>query len=341
MQVTVRFCFVQFHLNLEGANPGSCLGLPTSLPLPPTTREEFRLDGYLEYPAKALYIYKHPCLLRDSNQIVVSLLNDRPNADNFSYSPVLQEWTKATDIRLRFLRTKTLLGHLMSVARQDPTVTRRYFYSIKDINIGGRCVCHGFAESCDLTDPQDPYKLLCRCQHNTCGPQCEQCCPGFQQKKWRHAIIDNPFVCEPCNCFGHSDECEYSEEIDRERRSLDIHGHYEGGGVCQNCRHNTMGINCNQCKPTFFRPYGKLLNATDVCQLSVCNKTAGDEVFCSDLQNIPAETVLKNNSVPVTTPSCQVRSTNQDTLSQAGPPTSGYINKLDMGWRNASRSISQ
>ncbi|GFU36244.1 hypothetical protein TNCV_558901 [Trichonephila clavipes] len=55
-------------------------------------------------------------------------------------------------------------------------------------------------------------------------------------------------------------------------------------------------------------------------------------------QDIPAETVSKNNSVPVTTPPCHVRSTNQDTLYQAGPTTSGHIYKLDMGWRNASRS---
>ncbi|XP_015919728.2 laminin subunit alpha isoform X1 [Parasteatoda tepidariorum] len=204
-------------------------------------------------------------------EIVVSLLNDRPNADNFSYSMTLQEWTKATNIRLRFLRTKTLLGHLMSVARQDPTVTRRYFYSIKDINIGGRCVCNGHAETCDLTDPRDPYKLLCRCQHNTCGPNCEQCCPGFKQKKWRRAILQSPFVCEPCNCFGHSNECVYDEETDRNRLSLDIYGHYEGGGICQNCRHNTQGVNCNQCKPTFYRPYGKPLNATDVCQPCNCD----------------------------------------------------------------------
>lgn len=129
-------------------------------------------------------------------QIVVSLLNDRPNADNFSYSAVLQEFTKATNLRLQFLRTKTLLGHLMSVARQDPTVTRRYFYSIKDINIGGRCVCNGHAETCDLTDPREPFKLLCRCKHNTCGSKCEECCPGYKQKKWRRAIIDAPFVCE-------------------------------------------------------------------------------------------------------------------------------------------------
>ncbi|GFY29469.1 hypothetical protein TNCV_2626401 [Trichonephila clavipes] len=58
-------------------------------------------------------------------------------------------------------------------------------------------------------------------------------------------------------------------------------------------------------------------------------------------QDIPAETVSKNNSVPVTTPSCHVRSTNQDTLYQAGPITSGHIYNLDMGWRNASRSVSQ
>ncbi|GFT51499.1 HTH_Tnp_Tc3_2 domain-containing protein [Trichonephila clavipes] len=35
------------------------------------------------------------------------------------------------------------------------------------------------------------------------------------------------------------------------------------------------------------------------------------------------------------------RPTNQDTLSQAGPITSGHTYNLDMGWRNASRSVSQ
>ncbi|GFX06771.1 uncharacterized protein TNCV_3113591 [Trichonephila clavipes] len=42
---------------------------PTTLPRPPTSREDLQLDGYLEYPnaAKELYIYKHLCLLRDSN----------------------------------------------------------------------------------------------------------------------------------------------------------------------------------------------------------------------------------------------------------------------------------
>ena len=56
---------------------------------------------------------------------MVSLLNNRPSRNNFFNSTVLQEFTRATNVRLRLIRTKTLLGHLMSVARQDPTVTRR------------------------------------------------------------------------------------------------------------------------------------------------------------------------------------------------------------------------
>ena len=58
-------------------------------------------------------------------QIVVSLVNGRPGSTNFTYSPVLRDFTKATNIRLRFLRTSTLLGHLISKALRDPTVTRR------------------------------------------------------------------------------------------------------------------------------------------------------------------------------------------------------------------------
>lgn len=209
----------------------------------------------------------------EGGEMVISLLNGRPSANNFTYSPVLQEWTKATNVRLRLLRTKTLLGHLMSVERQDPTVTRRYFYSIKDINIGGRCVCNGHADTCDITDPSNPSKLNCSCQHHTCGPQCEQCCPGYQQNKWQRASIDNPNVCEPCNCFGHSNDCYYDEKVDERQESLNVHGIYDGGGVCRNCQHNTEGVNCHKCRPGFYRPFNKLLNATDVCQPCRCDLT--------------------------------------------------------------------
>ncbi|CAG9836790.1 unnamed protein product [Diabrotica balteata] len=207
----------------------------------------------------------------EGGEIPISLLKKRPSANHYFNSSVLQEWTRATNVRLRFLRTKNLLGHLMSVARQDPTVTRRYFYSIKEISIGGRCMCNGHADACDIPDRQDNRVLLCNCKHNTCGAKCNTCCPGFEQKAWKQSKHNAPFICERCNCFGHSDECEYDPEVDMKHLSLDIHGRYDGGGKCKNCRDFTEGINCNKCQDRFFRPYNKQWNETDVCQPCQCD----------------------------------------------------------------------
>jgi laminin, alpha 3/5 len=63
------------------------------------------------------------------------IVKNRPSANSYFNSTVLQEWSRATNIRLRLLRTKTLLGHLMSVVqRQDPTVTRRVNFHPGKIN---------------------------------------------------------------------------------------------------------------------------------------------------------------------------------------------------------------
>ncbi|GFS90745.1 hypothetical protein TNCV_3771601 [Trichonephila clavipes] len=54
-----------------GRTPWGVLGPPTSLPHPPPSREDLLLDGYKEYAnaveALHIYIYEHPCFLRDSN----------------------------------------------------------------------------------------------------------------------------------------------------------------------------------------------------------------------------------------------------------------------------------
>ncbi|GFV48687.1 uncharacterized protein TNCV_293001 [Trichonephila clavipes] len=69
MQLTVRFDSVPRQV--KGRTLWGGQRPPTSLPFPPTSREDLGLDGYLEYLhiAKALYIYKHPCLHRDSNPV--------------------------------------------------------------------------------------------------------------------------------------------------------------------------------------------------------------------------------------------------------------------------------
>lgn len=69
-----------------------------------------------------------------------------------------------------------------------------------------------------------------------------------------------------CNCHGHSEECEYNSEVEERKLSLDINGNYEGGGVCKKCDHNTHGINCENCKPFFYRPAGVDITDPNACQ---------------------------------------------------------------------------
>ncbi|CAI9728190.1 laminin subunit alpha-like [Octopus vulgaris] len=206
----------------------------------------------------------------EDGEIIVSLVDDRPSSLNFSSSLDLQEWTKATNVRLQFMQTNTLLGHLMAVKRQDVTVTRRYFYSIRDISIGGRCVCNGHAERCDTKDQKNPDIHYCRCEHNTCGRQCEKCCPGFEQKRWRPLKTNELFTCEPCNCHNHSSRCIYDAEVDRKRLSLDIHGRYSGGGVCQDCQHFTEGINCEKCRRGHYRDSRVSITSKHACKRCQC-----------------------------------------------------------------------
>lgn len=85
----------------------------------------WRTERYDHVPRLPVTPPRHLRNKRVFVQIVVSLVNGRPGSKRFTYSPVLQDFTKATNIRLSFLRTNTLLGHLISKAQRDPTVTRR------------------------------------------------------------------------------------------------------------------------------------------------------------------------------------------------------------------------
>ncbi|KAF7654917.1 hypothetical protein LDENG_00063180 [Lucifuga dentata] len=216
----------------------------------------------------------------ENGEIVVSLVNGRPGSKNFTYSPVLRDFTKATNIRMRFLRTSTLLGHLISKAQRDPTVTRRYYYSIKDISIGGRCVCHGHAQVCGGRNQDSLNRHQCECKHNTCGESCDRCCPGFNQKPWRAATINSPNECQPCQCFSHAFDCYYDPEVEQKGASLDTFGRYDGGGVCINCQHNTAGVNCERCIVGFYRPYGVPPESPTGCIPCRCDDrtTAGCEM---------------------------------------------------------------
>uniref|UniRef100_A0A8C7L2V4 Laminin, alpha 1 n=1 Tax=Oncorhynchus kisutch TaxID=8019 RepID=A0A8C7L2V4_ONCKI len=187
----------------------------------------------------------------EHGEIHTSLINGRPSADQLT--PELLDFTSARYIRLRLQRIRTLNADLMTLSYRDPKevdpiVTRRYYYSIKDISVGGMCICYGHAQSC----PWDPVakKLQCVCEHNTCGESCNECCPGYHQEPWQPGTLSNE-----CNCHNKAEDCYYNQTMDDHKMSMNSHGHFHGGGVCIDCTQNTAGVNCETCADGFYRPH--------------------------------------------------------------------------------------
>ncbi|KAM9775357.1 laminin subunit alpha-1 isoform 2-T2 [Syngnathus typhle] len=191
----------------------------------------------------------------EHGEIHTSLINSRPGADDLTSE--LLNFTSARFIRLRFQRIRTLNADLMTLSVHDPRdidpiVTRRYYYSIKDISVGGMCICYGHARSC----PLDPVtkKLQCVCEHNTCGVSCDHCCPGYHQQPWQPGTISVGNTCEKCNCHNKASDCVYNQTVADLGLSVDMGGVHRGGGACVECRQNTAGVNCETCAERYYRP---------------------------------------------------------------------------------------
>ena len=159
---------------------------------------------------EALCVDSH--LQQDSGtRIAFSTLADRPSAEDFEHSPVLQDWVTATDIKLTFpplkdtddyydddddeedyddgLELSNLVAELKSPSSRSSQIqirgqkdikdtkknkkNQRRWIGISDLAIGGRCKCNGHASDCSL-DPMTG-EMKCNCQHNTDGKECEKC----------------------------------------------------------------------------------------------------------------------------------------------------------------------
>ncbi|KAM7367692.1 hypothetical protein PAMP_013975 [Pampus punctatissimus] len=219
----------------------------------------------------------------ENGEIHTSLINGRPSADD--PSPTLLNFTSARYIRLVFQRIRTLNADLMTLTLRDykdidPIVTRRYYYSIKDISVGGMCICYGHAKACPLDTVTK--KFSCECEHNTCGGSCDRCCPGYNQQPWMAGTFLTRHVCEKCNCHGKAEECYFNQTAADLSLSLDIHGRYRGGGVCIGCRDNTDGINCQSCVAGYYRPTGENVEGEncDRCKLGFYNLQGDNRRGC-------------------------------------------------------------
>ncbi|MBN3307029.1 LAMA1 protein, partial [Amia calva] len=222
----------------------------------------------------------------EHGEIHTSLINGRPSADLLT--PALLDFTSARFIRLRLQRIRTLNADLMTLSYRDPKdvdpiVTRRYYYSIKDISVGGMCICYGHAQSCPWDEVTK--KLQCVCEHNTCGESCNECCPGYHQKPWQPGTISYGNTCEKCNCHNKAEDCYYNQTVADARMSMNIHGQHVGGGVCINCTQNTAGINCETCADSYFRPQRVSPNDENPCVECQCDPSGSQSLNCIKDEN--------------------------------------------------------
>ncbi|XP_029102224.1 basement membrane-specific heparan sulfate proteoglycan core protein isoform X4 [Scleropages formosus] len=92
-----------------------------------------------------------------------------------------------------------------------------------------RCNCHGHASTCD-SETGD----CLQCLHNTAGPHCDRCKPGF----YGDPKSGNPAACQPCLCPGSSPSNQFSQTC-----FLDSDGQL----TCERCPAGFTGRRCERC----------------------------------------------------------------------------------------------
>uniref|UniRef100_A0A672I544 Netrin 5 n=1 Tax=Salarias fasciatus TaxID=181472 RepID=A0A672I544_SALFA len=195
--------------------------------------------------------------------LAFSTLDGRPSSPDFDYSPTLQDWVTATDVRVVF--------HHVSRNAAPPPAPLRPPLALSDLQVGGRCKCNGHASRCRR---DDSGRAVCVCEHNTAGPDCDVCEDFYFDRPWHRATPTNPNPCIACECNGHSNKCRFSMEVFQQsgRRS---------GGVCQKCRHHTAGRHCQYCQNGYTRDQTKPLSHRKACQPCQCHPLGAVGRWCN------------------------------------------------------------
>ncbi|KAA8595474.1 hypothetical protein FQN60_010765 [Etheostoma spectabile] len=110
---------------------------------------------------------------------------------------------------------------------------------------------------------------------------CQRCAPLYNDKPFRSGDQLQPMNCRSCQCHGHALSCHYDVGADEQPDE-----HYRGGGgVCDNCIHNTTGTNCELCIRGFFRLEESDPTSVDLCQPCNCNTdgTVNSSMECAQV----------------------------------------------------------
>ncbi|XP_072291962.1 netrin-4-like [Eucyclogobius newberryi] len=182
------------------------------------------------------------------------------------YGPDAQEQLMVTNLRVQLLQRQPCPCE----AKHSGDLPTKH-YAIYDFIVKGSCLCNGHADHCVPVSghQRKTHNMVhgkCVCRHNTAGDHCQLCAPLYNNRPWQAAngISGSPHECQKCKCNGHAQSCHL------DRRLWLLSGR-RGGGVCDNCLHNTAGPNCQICKRGHYRDPTLPKTSPNSCQPCLCH----------------------------------------------------------------------